>query len=136
MYYRARAGAAELFAALNAAHNAHGAIEKQIPFAVYSDYPLVKERLDAIGLSVPHDCEVRFPKVYCPDDFGAQKPAPAPFLRIAKDLGCEPNAVLVAGDRDDTDGKGAEAAGMRYFSVKNDSEWKTFCAQLLENVKA
>jgi FMN phosphatase YigB (HAD superfamily) len=102
-FYHARTGTVALFEAL------HGAI----PFAVYSDYPLVDERLRALGID-----PLLVDKRYGPEDFGAQKPAARPFRCIAEDLGCEPAAVLVVGDRDDTDGAGAGAAGMRFALIR------------------
>jgi HAD superfamily hydrolase (TIGR01549 family) len=117
-HYRPRPGTAELFAALGASNTRRG-----IPFAVYSDYPRTGERLRAIGLEPPA-------RVYGPEDFGAQKPAPRPFLSIAADLGVAPAGVLVVGDRDDTDGAGAAAAGMRYVRISGDDEWKDFCGRV------
>ena len=81
--------------------------------AVYSDYPFLKERLEALG--VIHGPGVL---LYGPESFGAQKPAARPFLRIAADLGVRPEEVLVIGDRNETDGLGAFNAGMRFFSLE------------------
>jgi len=81
--------------------------------AVYSDYPLLKERLEALGVIIGQDV-----LLYGPESFGAQKPAPGPFLRIAEDLGVRSEEVLVIGDRNDTDGLGAFNAGMRFFSLE------------------
>lgn len=99
-FYPARPGSAEIFAALRR------------PVAVYSDYPFLRERIAAIGLN-PDSCG----KLYGPDSFGAQKPALRPFLAIAADLGCAPETITVVGDRDDTDGAGAAAAGMGYIKI-------------------
>jgi len=81
--------------------------------AVYSDYPFLKERLEALGV-------ISGPGVllYGPESFGAQKPAARPFLSIAADLGVRPEEVLVIGDRNDTDGLGAFNAGMRFFCLE------------------
>jgi len=81
--------------------------------AVYSDYPFLKERMEALGV-------IYGPGVllYGPDSFGAQKPAARPFLKIAADFGVRPDEVLVVGDRNETDGIGAFNAGMRYFSLE------------------
>jgi FMN phosphatase YigB (HAD superfamily) len=81
--------------------------------AVYSDYPFLKERLEALG--VIHGPGVL---LYGPESFGAQKPAARPFLHIAADLGVRPDEVLVIGDRNDTDGLGAFNAGMRFFCLQ------------------
>ncbi|MFP3090159.1 HAD family hydrolase [Treponema sp. TIM-1] len=104
-YYRSRPGAAELFGYLN---------QRSFPFAVYSDYPRTAERLSCLGLDPASGA-----KLYGPEHFGAQKPAVRPFLHIAQDLGHPPDRILVIGDRDDTDGAGAAAAGMAYIGIKN-----------------
>jgi phosphoglycolate phosphatase-like HAD superfamily hydrolase len=81
--------------------------------AVYSDYQFLKERLESLGqYSSP-----RIP-LYGPESFGAQKPAPEPYIRIAADLGIAPEETLVVGDREDTDGLGAFRAGMRFFCLE------------------
>jgi FMN phosphatase YigB (HAD superfamily) len=115
-HYRPRPGAADLFA---------GLAKASIPFAVYSDYPQTAERLAALGLDPAGG------KLYGPGHFGAQKPAPRPFLSIAENLGVSPSRVLVIGDRDDTDGDGAKAAGMAYFGINNPADWEIFrgCVQ-------
>ena len=81
--------------------------------AIYSDYPVLKERLEAMGIVPGPDI-----RLYGPESFGAQKPAVRPFLRIAADLGAAPDEVLVIGDREETDGLGAFKAGMRFFCLK------------------
>lgn len=43
---------------------------------------------------------------------GASKPDPAMFLLAVRRLGVDPSRVLHVGDRDDTDGAGARAAGL------------------------
>jgi FMN phosphatase YigB (HAD superfamily) len=115
--YRARHGTTELFAALTRAG---------LPFAVYSDYPLVDERLAALSLD-PALCGLRFG----PGGFGAQKPAARPFREIAAALGRSPDTVLVAGDRDDTDGAGAAAAGMRFVKIGSAGDWDNLVTQML-----
>jgi FMN phosphatase YigB (HAD superfamily) len=104
-HYNARPGTVDLFMMLNSS---------SVPFAIYSDYPCSAERLAAIGID-PDLCG----KIYGPDDFGAQKPAPRPFLKIAGDLGVLPGEVCVVGDRNDTDGDGAAAAGMDFVRIIN-----------------
>jgi len=81
--------------------------------AIYSDYPLLKERIEAIGLKISPDMPL-----YGPETFGAQKPAVRPLLRIAGDLGLAPEEILVVGDRNETDGYGAFHAGMRFFCIE------------------
>jgi len=81
--------------------------------AVYSDYPFLKERMEALGVTVGP-----ITRLYDPESFGAQKPAHRPFRCIAQDMGIRPEEILVIGDRDDTDGYGAYNAGMRFLCLK------------------
>ena len=104
-HYQFRPGAGELLRKFDASAAPRA--------AVYSDYPLLKERLEALGLSAGSGVFL-----YGPESFGAQKPAVRPFLRIAADLGAAPGEVLVIGDREETDGLGAFGAGMRFFHLK------------------
>ncbi|MDR2618192.1 MAG: HAD family phosphatase [Treponema sp.] len=80
--------------------------------AVYSDYPDLRKRFNALG----YDPGGKI-RLFGPDSFGAQKPAPGPFRHIAGELGALPEETLVIGDRVDTDGKGALAAGMSFFRL-------------------
>jgi len=104
--YKPRPGLQELLVRL-------GSSSSPLKAAVYSDYPLLRERMEAIGLSIPESI-----RLYGPESFGAQKPAPRPFLQIAKSLGLQPEEILVIGDREDTDGLGALNAGMRFFCLE------------------
>jgi FMN phosphatase YigB (HAD superfamily) len=103
-YYCVRPGVLELFHKLKNAN---------INYAVYSDYPETQARLNAIGIDSA-DCG----KVYGPESFGAQKPAPRPFITIAQDMGSRPEESLVIGDREDTDGAGARSAGMQFLLIR------------------
>jgi len=102
--YKPRPGADELLRRFN---------QDMIKIAVYSDYPLLRERMEAVGLTVSQNLPL-----YGPESFGAQKPAVRPFLRIAGDLGLAPEEILVIGDRNETDGMGAFHAGMRFFCIE------------------
>jgi HAD superfamily hydrolase (TIGR01549 family) len=113
--YRPRPGCIALLEAL-----AH----RGIRFAVYSDYPQADDRLRALGLNMDDSL------IYGPEDFGAQKPAPRPFLSIAAAMGTAPGETVVVGDRDDTDGAGAAAAGMGFVRIKTDGDWEAFCETL------
>ena len=115
-HYKFRPGVSELFRRIHENPGALGA--KSLPpdfpqFAIYSDYPFLKERLEALGLTTGSKI-----RLYGPDSFGAQKPAVRPFLQIASDFGLKPEEVLVIGDREDTDGIGAYKAGMHFFCVE------------------
>lgn len=103
-YYEARPGAVELFNRIK---------NNPIRLAVYSDYPLLRERMTTLGLYTSDNI-----LLYGPESFGAQKPAVRPLLKIAGDLGIPPEEILVIGDREETDGIGAFNAGMHFFCLE------------------
>jgi len=111
-HYQFRPGVQELFRRFDAATST--APSSNFPrAAVYSDYPFLKERMEAMGLRPGPGVSL-----YSPESFGAQKPAPRPFRQIAANLGIAPEEVLVVGDREETDGLGAFHAGMRFFCLE------------------
>ncbi|MDR1898406.1 MAG: HAD family hydrolase [Treponema sp.] len=99
-YYVLRPGAKELLQSFDSG------------IAIYSDYPCLRERLEALDFTPGGQI-----RLYGPESFGAQKPAPGPFRRIARELGVSPEETLVIGDREDTDGAGALSAGMSFFRL-------------------
>jgi FMN phosphatase YigB (HAD superfamily) len=122
-FYSARPGTADLFKTIEA---------MGFPRAVYSDYPLPGKRLEAIGLD-PDSCGM----ICGPETFGAQKPAPRPFLTIAEVFRRNPAEVLVVGDRDKTDGAGAAAVGMMYLRIASQNsagalQWSQFCDIIMD----
>jgi FMN phosphatase YigB (HAD superfamily) len=108
-YYCLRPGVEELLSRLEACISPGGKLKG---VAVYSDYPCLRERFKALGCEPGEKI-----KLYGPESFGAQKPAPGPFKRIAGELGVLPEETLVIGDREDTDGRGALEAGMSFFRL-------------------
>ena len=109
-HYYPRPGAQDLFHLFDV----NSSLQQNKPkIAVYSDYPSLKERMEALGLDPGPNV-----RLYGPESFGAQKPAVRPFLSIASDLGVSPQEVLVIGDREETDGLGAYRAGMRFFCLE------------------
>jgi len=104
-HYQPRPGARELLQRFAAQHVPRA--------AVYSDYPFLKERLEALGLNPGQGI-----LLYGPESFGAQKPAVRPFREIADALNATPEEVLVIGDREETDGLGAFRAGMHFFCLE------------------
>ena len=105
--YSARSQANEVIETLN---------KNNVKIAIFSDYPDVEQKMKDIKLSQKTIDSVD--GIYSAQDFGSLKPAPRPFLQIAKDLQVEPCNCLVVGDRDDTDGEGARKAGMEFIQIK------------------
>lgn len=106
-HYCMRSNLEDLFLFLN---------NQNIKITIFSDYPNVKERANAIGFTQKMwNCVFN---VYSSQEFGAQKPATRPFLEIAKNLQEEPQNILVVGDRDDTDGEGARNSRMNFIQIK------------------
>ncbi|MDR3171564.1 MAG: HAD family hydrolase [Treponema sp.] len=104
-HYKPRPGLQTLFNRFETRDN--------VSVSIYSDYPVLQERLAALGVRPGG----RF-RLYGPESFGAQKPAPRPFLTIAKHMGVHPEETIVIGDREETDGIGALRAGMRFFCLE------------------
>jgi len=83
-----------------------------VRLAVLSDFGRVTERLTALALDPSlFDC------LQSSEEAGALKPAVRPFQTIIARWGLPPAEVLVVGDRDDTDGAGARAAGMQFMRL-------------------
>ncbi|MDX6591039.1 MAG: putative hydrolase of the superfamily [Gaiellales bacterium] len=79
--------------------------ERGLATAVVSNWDCsLPEALDHVGL--------RFDAVVDSATAGTPKPDPAMFRLAVQRLGVDPARVLHVGDRDDTDGEGARAAGL------------------------
>jgi FMN phosphatase YigB (HAD superfamily) len=109
-HYCLRPGVEEILNRLEAHSSLPGTKLKGV--AVYSDYPGLRKRFNALGYDPGEKI-----RLFGPDSFGAQKPAPGPFRHIAGELGALPEETLIIGDREDTDGKGALDAGMSFFRL-------------------
>lgn len=79
---------------------------------VFSDYDYVEEKLRGIGL----DPDL-FDVVTDAFSEGGLKPCGKAFENIAEKLAILPSEILVVGDREDTDGAGARAAGMCFKTI-------------------
>lgn len=83
-----------------------------MPIAIVSDYPAL-DKLEAMalpagqGVDLVIDCRA----------LGALKPAPDGLLAAAALLGHRPGALLHVGDRWETDGLAAAAAGARFLHI-------------------
>ncbi len=117
--YHARNGVQELFALLK---------KKKIKTAVFSDYPFVKERMQALNIDFSN---VDF--IYNSEELGGLKPAKESFIKIAHEfcLENETQKILVVGDRNDTDGQGARNAKMDFVQIKNKNENEDFSHPVL-----
>lgn len=81
--------------------------------AVVSDYP-AKHKLRSLQLHELFDIVIANGESDGPE---ALKPEPSGYLKAAERLGVVPGECLVIGDRDDADGKAAQAAGMAFRRV-------------------
>lgn len=61
-----------------------------------------------------------FDATYSGERLGYLKPSPEPFRRILRDLDLQPENLLHIGDRPETDGAGATAAGCRVLVLGRD----------------
>ncbi len=98
-----------------------------IKTAVLSDFSFVKDRLGALSINPAY-----FDFIGSNEDYGALKPSPRPFVAISKKMNISPESILVVGDRDDTDGAGAEKAGMGFYNVGDNADWTAFCDAVLK----
>lgn len=98
------AGVAELLASLRAAG---------LRLGLVSDYRGVPERLAALGIDV-----AAFDFVLVTEEVGAMKPAPRMIAATLAGMGLPAEELLMVGDRDFTDQRFAEAAGMAFLGVR------------------
>ena len=90
---------------------------KGIKVALLSDYGKVEEKLFALGLSP----DLFDGGLFAAPDLGGLKPCPSPFLKVASSMGVAPGETVFVGDREDTDGDGARAAGMTFIPASGDT---------------
>ena len=87
----------------------------KIKTAVFSDYPKVQSRMEAIGFK-----ENTADFLFSAENLGGLKPSVEPFFKIAEKLDVNPVNILFVGDRSDTDGKGAVSSGMNFIQILTD----------------
>lgn len=85
-----------------------------LQMAVYSDYGLVIDKLEALGVD-PDLFEI---KVAAPT-FGALKPAEQCTRKLLELLNANPKTTLFVGDRDEKDGESARAVGAKFYLIKD-----------------
>ncbi len=121
---RPTAGARAVRAALE------GLVGHGLGIAAVSDRR-VDDKLAALGLGdLPWAARVSA------DDTGVLKPDPAPFLAACRALGAPPAQCVHVGDRDDSDGAGSRAAGMRYVRVAGPEALPRAVAEILRGAPA
>lgn len=83
-----------------------------IKVACFSEYSFIKEKLNAIGINPDlFDILIDAPTA------GGCKPCRKAFMYLAAKLDVHPTDILMVGDREDTDGAGAEACNMQFQLV-------------------
>ena len=88
--------------------------ERGIQTVVLSDYGCVNEKLVAIGLKTEwFDYKLSAPEL------GGLKPNKRVYERLLEVMGVKAEEVLIAGDREDTDGVGARETSMRFVLVES-----------------
>ena len=88
-------------------------LQKQgIKIAVYSDYGMAEEKLEALDFNA-YVADV----VASAPDLGGFKPSREPLEQVVKMLGVKAENCLMIGDRLDTDGESAKALNMRFMQV-------------------
>jgi putative hydrolase of the HAD superfamily len=87
------------------------AVAHDVAIASVSDRR-VDDKLDALGLG-----DLPWRAKLSADVTGSLKPSPASFLAACRAMNVAPGEAAHVGDRDDTDGAGARAAGMRFVRV-------------------
>ena len=85
---------------------------KGVKVACFSEYSFVREKLKAIGL----DPSI-FDYLADAPTAGGCKPCRKAFMYIAAKLDVHPADILMVGDREDTDGAGAESCNMQFLLV-------------------
>lgn len=87
--------------------------EKGISVMLLTDYQGSNDKLDAIGLSADY-----FDWVVSAPELGGLKPAPELMQKVTEHMQVNACDCLVIGDREDTDGAMARAAGAAFFKVE------------------
>lgn len=92
-----------------------------VKIVCFSDYSFIREKLKAIDI----DPDI-FDLLIDAPTAGGCKPCRKAFIYVAAKIDVYPSEILVVGDREDTDGAGAESANMRFqlVSKKDDPNFK------------
>lgn len=97
--------------------------KKGLKLGVYSDYPVRKDKLHALGIYrfITTIVSANDSEVY------GFKPKTNGFAIAAKKMGVRPSDILYVGDRPEVDGVGASEAGMRVMILKGITKKGTAC---------
>lgn len=91
---------------------------KGLKLVCFSEYSFIREKLKA--LDIDPDC---FDYMIDAPTAGGCKPCRKAFMYVAAKIDTHPADILMAGDREDTDGAGAESCNMQFYLVpRNDTE--------------
>ena len=91
---------------------------KGIKVTCFSEYGYIREKMHALGL----DPDI-FDYLIDAPTAGGCKPCRKAFLYVAAKMDCHPADILMVGDREDTDGAGAESCHMKFLLVpKKDTD--------------
>jgi len=101
--------------------SAYGQVEQLISFlqsrgikvAVFSDYPVLKERMEIIGLNAG-----LADYLFDAESLGGQKPSKNLMEKVLSQMEVSAENVLVVGDRADTDGECAFCTGARFVQIR------------------
>jgi HAD superfamily hydrolase (TIGR01549 family) len=103
--------------------------EKGYRLVVLSDFGKVRERLSALSIDT-----APFELLLSSEELGGFKPNKLPFEKTVEKLGLPVESILMVGDRDETDGEGAEKVGMPFLKVpgKTNEGWNEAILPLKE----
>ncbi|MCR4790801.1 MAG: HAD hydrolase-like protein [Treponemataceae bacterium] len=107
-YYYKRDSVEELFTQLR---------RSEIPFAIFSDYCFINEKMKSIGFENPKNFTT-----YSAEEMGCQKPCTRFFTTMAENLlskNYPDKGILVIGDIADKDYEGAKNARLDFIQIEN-----------------
>lgn len=85
-----------------------------VALVVLSDYTFAREKMQALGLDTS-----LFDWIVSAPELGGLKPAKELMRIVTGRMGVKPSQVVVVGDREDTDGAMAHAAGAEFWHIIN-----------------
>ena len=86
--------------------------EQGIKVVCFSEYSFIREKLNAIGISPD-----KFDYLIDAPTAGGCKPCRKAFMYVSAKIDVHPSEIIMVGDREDTDGAGAEACNMQFRLV-------------------